>query len=230
MLLLSNLWVTAGQVEIGLYIRFKGITAALWGLCWCTTLPSIWPMKMWSAGWRSWGTMQTATLLSCWLATKVTCAISGLCPLMRHAHLQVRTPARFGLRTGAPLPTFNWFYKYFDNARVKAVFYVACVLTWITRTLKYYLFEIMFFVSAEKNGLSFLETSALDSTNVETAFQTILTGEWTLSAGAVVLVCCSYMVRLRLNHIWPECRREKKVDEQDFMQMSLRKKMCVCVG
>lgn len=30
---------------------------------------------------------------------------------------------------------------------------------------------------AEKNGLSFLETSALDSTNVETAFQTILTGK-----------------------------------------------------
>ncbi|MGH0179783.1 UNVERIFIED_CONTAM: hypothetical protein FKN15_002221 [Acipenser sinensis] len=29
---------------------------------------------------------------------------------------------------------------------------------------------------AEKNGLSFIETSALDSTNVETAFQTILTG------------------------------------------------------
>uniref|UniRef100_A0A4W5LKC6 RAB11a, member RAS oncogene family n=1 Tax=Hucho hucho TaxID=62062 RepID=A0A4W5LKC6_9TELE len=27
----------------------------------------------------------------------------------------------------------------------------------------------------EKNGLSFLETSALDSTNVETSFQTILT-------------------------------------------------------
>jgi small GTP-binding protein len=29
---------------------------------------------------------------------------------------------------------------------------------------------------AEKNGLSFIETSALDSTNVETAFQDILTG------------------------------------------------------
>lgn len=29
----------------------------------------------------------------------------------------------------------------------------------------------------EKNGLSFIETSALDSTNVEAAFQTILTGE-----------------------------------------------------
>lgn len=29
---------------------------------------------------------------------------------------------------------------------------------------------------AEKNGLSFIETSALDSTNVDTAFQNILTG------------------------------------------------------
>lgn len=29
---------------------------------------------------------------------------------------------------------------------------------------------------AEKNGLSFIETSALDSTNVEAAFQNILTG------------------------------------------------------
>lgn len=34
----------------------------------------------------------------------------------------------------------------------------------------------VYFHPAEKNGLSFLETSALDSTNVETAFQTILTG------------------------------------------------------
>ena len=30
---------------------------------------------------------------------------------------------------------------------------------------------------AEKNNLSFIETSALDSTNVETAFHNILTGE-----------------------------------------------------
>lgn len=33
------------------------------------------------------------------------------------------------------------------------------------------------FLSTEKNGLSFIETSALDSTNVEAAFQTILTGK-----------------------------------------------------
>jgi len=31
---------------------------------------------------------------------------------------------------------------------------------------------------ATKHGLSFIETSALDSTNVENAFQTILTGPW----------------------------------------------------
>ena len=31
-------------------------------------------------------------------------------------------------------------------------------------------------VFAEKNNLSFIETSALDSTNVETAFHNILTG------------------------------------------------------
>ena len=31
---------------------------------------------------------------------------------------------------------------------------------------------------AEKNALSFIETSALDSTNVETAFQNILTGKF----------------------------------------------------
>lgn len=32
---------------------------------------------------------------------------------------------------------------------------------------------------AERNGLSFIETSALDSTNVEPAFQNILTGNYT---------------------------------------------------
>lgn len=59
-------------------------------------------------------------------------------------------------------------------------------MKWITGALKCYLGEKIFLVSTEKNGLSFLETSALDSTNVETAFQTILTGECALSAGAVM--------------------------------------------
>uniref|UniRef100_A0A8C7XAT0 RAB11a, member RAS oncogene family n=1 Tax=Oryzias sinensis TaxID=183150 RepID=A0A8C7XAT0_9TELE len=43
---------------------------------------------------------------------------------------------------------------------------------------------------AEKNGLSFLETSALDSTNVETAFQTILTG-WSSVSGCGSCDACN---------------------------------------
>ena len=36
---------------------------------------------------------------------------------------------------------------------------------------------------SEKNNLSFIETSALDSTNVEAAFQNILTGEFYIFHG-----------------------------------------------
>jgi hypothetical protein len=39
-----------------------------------------------------------------------------------------------------------------------------------------HLFRFLIFNSTERNNLSFIETSALDSTNVETAFQNILTG------------------------------------------------------
>ncbi|KAH0620095.1 hypothetical protein JD844_014691 [Phrynosoma platyrhinos] len=42
----------------------------------------------------------------------------------------------------------------------------------------------LFLFPTEKNGLSFIETSALDSTNVEAAFQTILTGELGSLGGA----------------------------------------------
>jgi len=40
---------------------------------------------------------------------------------------------------------------------------------------RFFLLRYIFFL-IEKNGVSFIETSALDSTNVEQAFQTILTG------------------------------------------------------
>ena len=40
--------------------------------------------------------------------------------------------------------------------------------------------KTLFFL--ERNNLSFIETSALDSTNVETAFQNILTGIWFTSS------------------------------------------------
>lgn len=40
---------------------------------------------------------------------------------------------------------------------------------------------------AEKNGLSFIETSALDSTNVDLAFQNILTGSTVLNVKEIKL-------------------------------------------
>ena len=42
----------------------------------------------------------------------------------------------------------------------------------------FFIFEkiISFFCSSEKNDLSYIETSALDATNVDKAFETILTG------------------------------------------------------
>ena len=49
------------------------------------------------------------------------------------------------------------------------VYYVPCIF-------KFDKTEVLF-LPTEKNGLSFIETSSLDSTNVEAAFQTILTGK-----------------------------------------------------
>ena len=47
------------------------------------------------------------------------------------------------------------------------MYYVPCIF-------KFDKTEVLY-LPTEKNGLSFIETSALDSTNVEAAFQTILT-------------------------------------------------------
>jgi GTPase SAR1 family protein len=51
---------------------------------------------------------------------------------------------------------------------------------------------------AEKNNLSFIETSALDSTNVETAFVNILSGEATTQ---VSLACSALRSPVRLG-LW----------------------------
>jgi hypothetical protein len=41
--------------------------------------------------------------------------------------------------------------------------------------------ELMLMVNPAENQLSFIETSALDASNVESAFQTILTGTFTFA-------------------------------------------------
>ena len=69
--------------------------------------------------------------------------------------------------------------------------------------ISYLLLCISLSLSTEKNTLSFIETSALDSTNVETAFQNILTGTniYTLCVLFYALLCnCSqYGLRLCFN-------------------------------
>lgn len=57
----------------------------------------------------------------------------------------------------------------------------------------------------EKHGLSFLETSALDSSNVELAFQTILTGEFHIS-----LHFCVYIKSQNENAFHPESHSKFK--------------------
>lgn len=46
---------------------------------------------------------------------------------------------------------------------------------------------------AELNGLSFIETSALDSTNVELAFHTILTGAPAVVYTSFSVLCLSFV-------------------------------------
>jgi len=53
---------------------------------------------------------------------------------------------------------------------------------------------------AERNGLSFIETSALDSTNVETAFQNILTGN-SLNYNFVYRIYC-FQKRITISYFF----------------------------
>ena len=48
---------------------------------------------------------------------------------------------------------------------------------------------LSFLLLLEKNGLSFIETSALDSTNVEVAFHNILTGQYSWQTKCLVIKC-----------------------------------------
>ena len=61
---------------------------------------------------------------------------------------------------------------------------------------------------AEKNNLSFIETSALDSTNVETAFHNILTGDITWSSHCSpllsVFLLCRKMTHFRHSPLFRE--------------------------
>lgn len=56
------------------------------------------------------------------------------------------------------------------------------------------MFAVLFLSSVEKNNLSFIETSALDSTNVEEAFKNILTGMAVHGGGADAAVGAGHLL------------------------------------
>ena len=64
-----------------------------------------------------------------------------------------------------------------------------------------------FVLIVERNGLSFIETSALDSTNVETAFHNILTGR--SSFGCVVRYLKEFMSIRFLQNLIVEMKLQK---------------------
>uniref|UniRef100_A0A671L3Z3 Ras-related protein Rab-25 n=1 Tax=Sinocyclocheilus anshuiensis TaxID=1608454 RepID=A0A671L3Z3_9TELE len=70
---------------------------------------------------------------------------------------------------------------------------------------------------AEKHGLSFLETSALDSSNVELAFQTILTA-CTTKKKQEKLLNCNYLTTP--HNYWKRRRRRSRNDSQWFLILS----------
>lgn len=78
-------------------ISLTGTTAEPSALSWCTTSRNTWRTKMPSAGWKSCRTTQTATLSSCWWATKAIFATWGQCPRMKPGRLQVGTATVFAL-------------------------------------------------------------------------------------------------------------------------------------
>ena len=54
----------------------------------------------------------------------------------------------------------------------------------------------MFFVSTEQHSLSFIETSALDSTNIEAAFRNILTGMYEYKYVPIQINCTNCTIIL----------------------------------
>lgn len=110
--------------------------------------------------------MRTTTSSSCWWVTKVISGISEPYPLTRPEPLQVSF-------ISTQIFERRWHKRIIDG------FNNICGVTFFS----------------EKNNLSFIETSALDSTNVEEAFKNILTGMDLLFGGCIVLKEISLLIR-----------------------------------
>lgn len=151
-----------------------------------------WPWRMLNAGWRSWEIMQTQTLSSCWWEIRVIFATLGRCKQTMH---RSGAPSWLTL-SGLLCPVHPksrssevclWLI---GHMRARSEFYAGWI--WLPFALLSEAARNASFIEAitwqgsvqtclalqafcEKESLSFIETSALESTNVEEAFKKILT-------------------------------------------------------
>lgn len=147
----------------------SGITGEQLELCWFTTLASTWPTRAQIDGWKSCWTMRTLTSWSCWLGTRETWRTSGRCPQWRPKTLQVCYMMRI-------------LWKVFCENKMCLKLTCDNTAPWKRQCLFIVIFDFLPpWNNPEKRGLMYMETSALDSTNVEHAFNEVLTGVFSLS-------------------------------------------------
>lgn len=163
-------------------VVFSGITEEPLGPCWSMTSPNTWPMRAWSAGWRSCTNTLTLTSWWCWWATSRTWTQRGPCPWRRPKTLQVKkhNGVLLGYNTTLELRCFSLKTRYFEVIGSKIL--TKC---WQKMCIP----KTFCWFHLEKKDLLFLETSALQSTNVEVAFSTILSGDC-----VCLFVCCLFLL------------------------------------
>lgn len=127
-------------------------------------------------GWRSYVIMRIQTLSSCWLETRAIWDIWGL-SLPRKQRLLLVSLKRDEISLFGAFPSKLICLRKAKDTKLNLVCSYNLWVFWLNSFVLPFVLPQLFLNLAE-NNLSFIETSALDASNVEQAFQNILTGEF----------------------------------------------------